>query len=82
MTRRTCGCYLERLGWRSHLHTIRKSSKRLTAGGMTVLDADAVRILEDLLPGALWRRGGRLPSSSKTRPRRVSPGSVWSCIRE
>ena len=49
MTRRSCGCYFERLGWRSHLHTIR-SFEKLTAGGMTVLDADVVRILEELLP--------------------------------
>ena len=57
MTRRTCGCYLERLGWRSHLHTIR-SFEKLTAGGMTVLDADVVRILEDLLPARFGGAAG------------------------
>jgi hypothetical protein len=49
MTRRSCGCFLDRLGWRTHLHTIR-SFEKLTAGGMTVIDADVVRILDELLP--------------------------------
>jgi hypothetical protein len=49
LTRRACGCYLEQLGWLTHLHTIR-SFEKLTAGGMTVLDEDVIRILEELLP--------------------------------
>jgi hypothetical protein len=49
LTRRVCECYLERLGWFTHLHTIR-SFEKLTAGGMTVLDEDVIRILEELLP--------------------------------
>jgi hypothetical protein len=49
MTHRACGCPLERLGWHSHLHTIR-SFEKLTAGGMTILDTDVIRILEELLP--------------------------------
>ena len=49
LVRRTCGCPLERLGWRMHLHTIR-SFEKLTAGGMTVFDVDVVRILEETLP--------------------------------
>ncbi|MDR7417657.1 MAG: hypothetical protein QN178_01965 [Armatimonadota bacterium] len=52
---RACGCPLERLGWRLHLHTIRGLAK-LTTGGMTLLDADVVRILEEVLPA---RFGGR-----------------------
>lgn len=48
--RRSCGCPLERLGWRVHLHTIR-SFEKLTAGGMTVLDGDVIRVLEEVLPG-------------------------------
>ena len=47
---RRCGCALERLGWPSHLHTVR-SYEKLTAAGMTFLDADVVRVLEDVLPG-------------------------------
>jgi phenylacetate-coenzyme A ligase PaaK-like adenylate-forming protein len=51
---RPCGCPLEALGWRTHLHTIRGIDK-LTAAGMTFLDADLVRILDELLPA---RYGG------------------------
>jgi hypothetical protein len=46
---RMCGCPLERLGWTTHLREIR-SFEKLTAGGMTFLDADVVRVLEDVLP--------------------------------
>jgi hypothetical protein len=46
---RTCGCPLERLGWTTHLHTIR-SDEKITAGGMTLYDADIVRVLEEVLP--------------------------------
>ncbi|MDR7419229.1 MAG: hypothetical protein QN178_10005 [Armatimonadota bacterium] len=49
LERRRCGCPLEALGWDLHFHTIR-SFEKLTAGGMTFLDADVVRILEDELP--------------------------------
>ncbi|MBA2448831.1 MAG: hypothetical protein H0V51_12475 [Chloroflexi bacterium] len=47
--RRVCGCPLERLGWATHLHTVR-SFEKLTAGGMTFLDADVIRVLEEVLP--------------------------------
>jgi hypothetical protein len=46
---RLCGCPLERFGWTTHLHTIR-SYEKLTAGGMTFLDADVIRVLEEVLP--------------------------------
>jgi hypothetical protein len=46
---RTCGCLLGEVGWRTHLHGIR-SFEKLTAGGMSFLDADLVRVLEDVLP--------------------------------
>jgi hypothetical protein len=46
---RNCGCPIERLGWKTHLHTIR-SFEKLTAGGMTFLDADMVRVLDEVLP--------------------------------
>jgi hypothetical protein len=49
VVRRACGCSLERLGWTTHLHTIR-SFEKLTAGGMTFLDTDVVRVLEEVLP--------------------------------
>jgi hypothetical protein len=48
--RRACGCPLEQLGWATHLHTIR-SDEKLTAGGMTFLDSDVIRVLEEVLPG-------------------------------
>jgi hypothetical protein len=47
--RRACGCRLEGYGWRTHVHTIR-SFEKLTAGGMTFLDVDAIRVLEEVLP--------------------------------
>jgi hypothetical protein len=46
---RRCGCPLESLGWTTHLHTIR-SFEKLTGEGMTVLDADVIRVLEEVLP--------------------------------
>jgi hypothetical protein len=46
---RPCGCGLERLGWTTHLHTIR-SFEKLTSGGMTFLDTDVIRVLEEVLP--------------------------------
>ena len=49
MARRECGCSLQALGWRTHLHTIR-SFEKLTAGGISLLAADVVRILEEVLP--------------------------------
>ena len=49
VTDRRCGCPMEMLGWRTHLHTIR-SYEKLTAGGMTFADTDVVRILEEILP--------------------------------
>jgi hypothetical protein len=51
---RSCGCALEAAGWSTHLHTIR-SFEKLTAGGMTFLGTDVIRVLEDVLP---WRFGG------------------------
>jgi hypothetical protein len=49
VTRRSCGCPLEGLGWATHLHTIR-SFEKLTAGGMTFSDTNVVRVLEEVLP--------------------------------
>ncbi len=49
LTHRRCGCPVEKLGWQTHLHTIR-SYEKLTAGGMTFVDADVVHILEEVLP--------------------------------
>jgi hypothetical protein len=70
LTRRTCGCGLERLGWRQHLHTVR-SYEKLTAGGMTVLDTDVIRILEDLLPA----RFGGTPTDYQLVEDQSAPGT-------
>ena len=51
---RRCGCLFEKLGLRRHLHTIR-SYEKLTAGGMHVMGADVVRLVEEVLPA---RHGG------------------------
>jgi hypothetical protein len=58
LERRACGCPLERLGWTTHLHTIR-SFEKLTTAGMTVVDMDVVHVLDELLP----RRFGGGPTS-------------------
>jgi hypothetical protein len=47
--RRPCGCPLEALGWSSHIRGVR-SYEKLTVAGMTFLDVDVIRILEDVLP--------------------------------
>ena len=49
ITRRNCGCGLERDGWGMHIHTVR-SFEKLTAGGITLLDVDVIRVLEEVLP--------------------------------
>jgi hypothetical protein len=47
--RRACGCALEELGWTTHLQHVR-SFEKLTASGMTFLDADIIRVLDEALP--------------------------------
>jgi hypothetical protein len=49
LDRRSCGCPLEALGWKLHLRRVR-SIEKLTAGGMTFLDTDVIRVLEEELP--------------------------------
>jgi hypothetical protein len=51
---RRCGCAMERAGWSTHLHSLR-SPEKLTSGGITFLDRDVVRVLEEVLPA---RHGG------------------------
>jgi hypothetical protein len=51
-----CGCPMERLGWHLRIGRIR-SFEKLTAGGMTFLDTDVLRVLEEVLPS---RFGGSL----------------------
>jgi hypothetical protein len=47
--RRSCGCPLEKLGWVTHLLDVR-SFEKLTGSGMTFLDTDVIRVLEEDLP--------------------------------
>jgi hypothetical protein len=47
---RPCGCPMESLGWTTHLYAIR-SYEKLTCEGMTFLDTDVIRVLEEVLPG-------------------------------
>lgn len=49
LVKRSCGCPLEQVGWGTHLHTVR-SYEKVTAGGMTFLDAEITRVLEEVLP--------------------------------
>ena len=49
MDERPCGCPMADLGWTTHLSGIR-SYEKLTAGGMTFLDTDIIRVLENVLP--------------------------------
>jgi hypothetical protein len=49
LSRRVCGCPVERLGLTTHLRAIR-SHEKLTAGGMTFLRTRVVELLEDELP--------------------------------
>jgi hypothetical protein len=49
ITRRACGCPLDALGWDTHVQHLR-SFEKLTAAGMTFLDYDVVRVLEEVLP--------------------------------
>jgi hypothetical protein len=46
---RRCGCPLERLGWTNHVQAIR-SFEKLNAGGIALLDADVINVLEATLP--------------------------------
>jgi hypothetical protein len=51
LDRRDCGCPLKALGWHTHVSGIR-SFEKLTGSGMTFLDTDVVRVLEEVLPAA------------------------------
>ena len=54
---RACGCALEPLGWTTHLRDVR-SYEKLTAAGMTFLDVDALRVLEEVLPARFGGASG------------------------
>jgi hypothetical protein len=49
LERRRCGCPMEAHGWTRHLRDVR-SFEKLTSAGMTFLDVDVIRILDEILP--------------------------------
>jgi hypothetical protein len=49
LEQRNCGCPLHRLGWTTHLHSIR-SHEKLTSGGGSFLGTAVIAILEETLP--------------------------------
>jgi hypothetical protein len=52
LERRLCGCPMEAHGWGRHLRDVR-SFEKLTSAGMTFLDVDVIRILDEILPARL-----------------------------
>ncbi len=50
LTHRSCGCAMERWCRGPHVDTI-LSYEKLTAAGLTLLDTDIVKVLEEMLPG-------------------------------
>lgn len=56
LTSRRCGCPLERIGWDTHLHSIRNYEKS-TAGGMHFLGREILTLVEEVLPS---RHGGSI----------------------
>ncbi|MFC1846431.1 hypothetical protein ACFLYS_00015 [Chloroflexota bacterium] len=47
--KRDCDCYLEKLGYKYHVHSIRGFDK-LTGEGMTFLGTNLLKIMEEMLP--------------------------------
>lgn len=78
ITKRTCDCPLERLGWITHLHTVR-SYEKLTGGGMTFLDTDIIRVLEEEMPA----RFGGAPTDYQLLEEEADDGQprLRSCTR-
>ena len=52
LARRDCGCPLDGIGWQSIPLDNVCSFEKLTSGGMTFLDVDVIRVLEEVLPAA------------------------------
>jgi hypothetical protein len=46
---RSCGCPVQQLGYSVHLSSVR-SFEKLTSEGMTFMDTDVIRVLENVLP--------------------------------
>lgn len=76
LERRACGCPLEELGWRTHINTIH-SFEKLTTGGMTYLDVDVIRALEEALPA----RFGGAPTDYQLVEEEAADGRSRLCLR-
>jgi hypothetical protein len=48
LSERKCGCPPESVGWTTHFRAI-CSQEKLTAWGMSLLDSDVVRVIEETL---------------------------------
>ncbi len=73
LDRRQCGCPMETHGWTRHLSDVR-SFEKLTSAGMTFLDVDVIRILDETLPAA----SGACPASTSS-SRRSAPTGGPAC---
>jgi hypothetical protein len=76
MRSRPCGCPYAKLGWTTLIHTVR-SYEKLTAGGMTFLDIDLIRVLEEVLP----RRFGGGPIDYQLVEDETPDGRPRLCLR-
>jgi len=72
---RACGCPLEEHGWTTHLDTVR-SFEKLTGAGTTFLGVDAVRVLEEVLPG----RFGGIPTDYQLAEEESTNGEPRLCL--
>jgi hypothetical protein len=67
LDRRQCGCPMETHGWTRHLSDVR-SFEKLTSAGMTFLDVDVIRILDETLPGRFGGVPGQYQVVEEERP--------------
>jgi hypothetical protein len=67
LERRQCGCPMEAHGWTRHLRDVR-SFEKLTSAGMTFLDADVIRILDETLPARFGGVPGQYQLLEEERP--------------
>lgn len=67
LERRRCGCPMEAHGWTRHLRDVR-SFEKLTSAGMTFLDVDVIRILDEILPARFGGVPGQYQLVEDERP--------------
>jgi hypothetical protein len=93
LTRRTCGCLLEEIGWPEHVEEIR-SFEKLTPEGDTLLGSRLISLLEEILPARFGgdptdyqmleqeNREGFTRLTVMVHPRlgRIDEGSLLDCV--